>query len=1698
MTARHTGAPRAAARRRERGVALPLVLAVLVCLIAVAIPFSLSMRHEQGGVNWRTSDDAARRTALAVRDLALARLGESAPDRDPTPWSDPPDELALDLEQAALALGIDDLGPRGRLLSAELEDQSGRIDLNAANLLLVARLLGMQTTLAGKLTPEDRQVRLADGDFLQERGFLWIDGEITRYERREGSTVHDLLRPAVVPGIWEPALMAFEPREHAAGEVVIDFRAWMVAAWLFKAAPGFEARFDTLLQPFAVERFGHGVLQPAQRARLERFAAVLPLDGDRARFGNPQRVLSEIVGGQTRELRIEQGHFAGRGMIAKVTPYGGDPEYAFVLRSSHRDDGAALLLEMPLLLSAQPGQAQVEFLLPRPVNVNSASRETLLLLLEGLKMRGASRGVDRAAAERVADRIIAARPLTGMASLFAILDLMVEREKSLDGEQRVAILVNAEHSGCYDLDYATAPFCWASDGVVEVRAAASLNYELNGRERARAFLRELVATAGAGRSVRVLQTQRDFEEPWRISRRAREWTTFPENLNVFTGGVGSALPQSRLPAMAQPRSRFPSEESHEAGARLATAWYDLQGPPIDRTWHMDGRRDDVDSKDPEGWRVADGVLAFDPGGGGGGLSIALSQNLSGTERPKPFGVSLWWNPGDDLGSEQVLFDWKCNGAALNPDLSDRVRLRLVGGRLEFEVNDAFLRASDQDLYTSKIVYDFTDGLLLEGDTWYHVTAFCRGNRAGQMSLWVDGKPRGKWSHYARLAGSFTASSTGSSRLSLDVARLAEGTAKFPPRGAVRLGSEVVEYSAVSGGTLTVARDDDDRFGGLRPAPSTQQSQAASSGAGVSGANHPSSEGVELYGYSARLASDVPAGNVTLGADGLPEWGVAKVSSSMAKVAVTMSVQQPGGGGGGPPQPIELGRGFDADVTTIDVVKLDGGQLADDGPLLKGGGYAALVSYYFGRITARDDQNNQTGDLDTYQSTTSSWIQGIEVIHYGSCSGGQLRNVRRGQALASELSKTDFAEFNTTAAPGTSTIYRFLERHAFVVRPSKEVFAGYAPTDFTVLVVPLSVVVTGSPNRTLLVPESVANDDDLPEMAQIESTTTEGAFDPTEWIRYDAIVQDQNGAWNLLRADPKRIHTAAEAAYGWNRPAGRSDAWDPSNNTNDFLFAVASNPAGFGESDAAYEDLLEALNDESLLGGNPDGNTGSGSPHALAFRGVLDTGWKDKRHDAGAEVFPVFRTARTGPRPGRHDEVTIVGSANERPERHFINYAWCQDSAEDHPGACHVALLTASGVRYVETPGLGISGTSAANVAANITWYAESRNFARLLKFPSGELPSRWDGSSTLTIGGAAGATGGGRAKVDEVRLFAAEDPQPILAHGLHQLTRDLSATESNRFEINDDALRFPHDGAGQIGATPQLHTDACVWQIGDEYLLCGERQMGRPVVQEIAPDGRLRFSGADDFFAAGFHAAGETAQVLPWLAMTRLNSGLSASDSRIELHDAGGFPRRGCVLIDQEVIAYTDLDGSGGAPALYVPTFLADPDGRTSGGDGEAAFRGRYGSPAMTHAADAIVMFWPYRYPDGYAERADLPELAALELPFAARRALWHAFTWSERQGDPLVRLVAQARVRGRGGFAADPALDPDFFVFDRPGTREQPNRIDRQGDLLLLRFLVDYREGAWDPVDFTGNAWKRAPLLELVAVEYLADRVVERHEETR
>jgi hypothetical protein len=522
---------------------------------------------------------------------------------------------------------------------------------------------------------------------------------------------------------------------------------------------------------------------------------------------------------------------------------------------------------------------------------------------------------------------------------------------------------------------------------------------------------------------------------------------------------------------------------------------------------------------------------------------------------------------------------------------------------------------------------------------------------------------------------------------------------------------------------------------------------------------------------------------------------------------------------------------------------------------------------------------------------------------------------------------------------------------------------------------------------------------------------------------------------------------------------------------------------------------------------------------LAFRGVLGT--KSVEHGGSAKLYPVFRVQRNSggmshdALPGRYDEVTIVTPQSTTPaERFIINYSWCGQFCEGWQNYqySHVAFLAQEvSKRIVYTPDLGLNISDPTGAAANWTHLADSRNFTRMLKHPSGELPSLWDGSGQLTIGGdsnaatstggsgsgggggGGGGSGGDGAKIDEVRVFGCNEPESLYPQAMWILSTEVPVGEEKTVAMYGDAIRVPHGTIGGLSNGAALHDDACVLQIGDDFLVGTNRTAGLPMTQKLA-DGARNYFGLDP----GYHSVGDPVQVLPWLVMSRLSSPLQADEPMVSIADGKGFPRRGNILIDREILAYTDLNTGDQGTQLYVPSTMHVLRAGSTRQRGEPVFRGRFGTGASAHQTDAVVFWWPNRYEDGYVPRVDIPEMATLELPVAARRGLFHSVTWREQTNGAGPELVLTARVQGRGNFAADPDTDPDLFFFEKAGTPEQPNLINRQGDLLLLRFNVRYRSGAINTTDFTGNGWKRAPLLQMVGVDYVAEPVVETHEEAR
>ena len=205
--------------------------------------------------------------------------------------------------------------------------------------------------------------------------------------------------------------------------------------------------------------------------------------------------------------------------------------------------------------------------------------------------------------------------------------------------------------------------------------------------------------------------------------------------------------------------------------------------------------------------------------------------------------------------------------------------------------------------------------------------------------------------------------------------------------------------------------------------------------------------------------------------------------------------------------------------------------------------------------------------------------------------------------------------------------------------------------------------------------------------------------------------------------------------------------------------------------------------------------------------------------------------------------------------------------------------------------------------------------------------------------------------------------------------------------------------------------------------------------------------------------------------------------------DATGFPFSGFVLVDQEVIGY-DRREEG---ILSMPRYRPYGEGRPGG-----LFRGRFGTKPAEHYEGALVYLLPVRYPDFYTPGADAPEEKCFTFGIEAPGAFYGDVDWIEESCGEGADLVVLARVGGRGSWAEDPARSKEIFFFEDPRGGKRRNAVMRQGDLIELRVFTRYGTGAFDPLDFSANGWKRSPLLRALSVEYAEPTVVFRHDEWR
>ncbi|MCE9582932.1 MAG: hypothetical protein K8T20_10590 [Planctomycetes bacterium] len=131
---------------KRRGFALIMVIVVSVALMAIAIPFAISMRHQERGAQGGLDRAQARYAAVAGRNHALAGVvrghewmeeGKAAAPFN-TPYADGPEEFQVTWSGSVPARTEED--GTGRLRGGILQDEQGKVNVRTAPQAVIDRV----------------------------------------------------------------------------------------------------------------------------------------------------------------------------------------------------------------------------------------------------------------------------------------------------------------------------------------------------------------------------------------------------------------------------------------------------------------------------------------------------------------------------------------------------------------------------------------------------------------------------------------------------------------------------------------------------------------------------------------------------------------------------------------------------------------------------------------------------------------------------------------------------------------------------------------------------------------------------------------------------------------------------------------------------------------------------------------------------------------------------------------------------------------------------------------------------------------------------------------------------------------------------------------------------------------------------------------------------------------------------------------------------------------------------------------------------------------------------------------------------------------------------------------------------------------------------------------------------------------------
>ncbi len=1653
------------------GVAFILVLSILLGLLVLAAPFITVALNDNAISESAIAEAQAEAGARSIAEFAahaLERTTEARerarggdPDQDifATPEWDTEPEVTLNLDLTDKA-GRPLLGQqnqpllyrrnvRGEIWDLKVRDEQTWPHLWTAPPFLIAASLG-RTVTTGDLTDADAVISVESATgFPAENGAIWIDGERITYSKRDGTTFTGCSRGVLGGG---------KARKHKAETFVLDDRSREIAMVPFRS-PRANGGWREPLHATAAKEvtlFGEGVLTPVDVDRLGREFTTRSWKITADPFGPGQTLAGPIdPTADTTDgfkIRVRGNDGINAGTVVRISD-GVNTEYGFVVNSQRGGPGsiATITLAEPTKNPYAEGIAGVAPLIRHPVNVNTASRDTLRRVLEGVQITGGRRDAGKTfrvtspAAELFADGLISARPIKNVEQLRdTIVAIQQGNELVIDAGQMAAVFRNAVDAGDWSLGQSTVPFSFSSHDYYRIETAAVVN-DKSGRERARREITELTRVAASGPIVMRLDTQAQFEEQIFRARQARYTTTFPKPVERVDQQSPNQIPASRIPRMlvfagqTDRKGVFGSET--EGDVRL---WPARAAGFSGYMEHFDGQayqtpdNIDVAKIDPEGWLLANGphILRLRDGGqaggggGGGGDRMFGGRGQGGRRRgggrgrgqnpgaflsqagANPIRVDMWVRPEGSAAGRMVFYD------LVGADPDQRITLsRENDGTIRVKMRDRTIdNPNDNFEEACETVFTPPPGLW-KADTWYNVGCSYRSCKPEDLAIWWDGFKRGE----ARFS-SVLASNMSKTDMSFSVERAED----WPVSGACWIGREVVEFQR-AGSSFTVIQY-----------PGT----SGVTGRGRRGTypiDHAAGEFVQLFGYST-LADTVdnkggiaiPRGGAKLATD-LGSFNVAQFQGNDTQV---LNNSGPGGGPGGPGgiafEVLDPGRpnGDQLQLTAL-------GGNADLSGFQTGGGYIIILSVPPVGVPTGVTLPAAHAELAYYSSRSGNTLLGIQPVP---------NPVNPALAQAAALGNIAFTTTRTKhyirIAGGAATSPRFSA------------------------VFPISVILTGA--KGYLTPQAAQGGSQYNTRAEFLSLGTPDysniSSHKVEWIRYHHVDESKSA---FLCDEVPLLSSTVELIRA-------------------VLLAQAAQGGGTQIPNASGPGI--AVNVLQMRGQEGTDIFGYTTPGSSSL------------HTTNEDVTPVFHVVQHpgigfipptqpngqpvpvpgAPAPGWGDSVTIESPGGAIRKRSDVT--WSKN------GRVSLGESLNNDFTQQRLPGEGV--------------VQDRTDYLRLLKFPSGELP--------LIAAGAKGRAGGDvegsatmNGHVDEVRVAPFQADRFIVwdqgAMGLSS-TGTGGSTATVVSGIDETTDEIPICNCEWLGSQPQAppptppfvvlpdgrqvyfdqelsglpNNDAGLIQVDDEiiaYRQIGTSKKGGPALLQC----QRGFMGT----TAQKHGFGTNCVFLDFVPVTMLNNALQGSSRQLDVASTANFPTNGgLLLVDNELMHFTEILGPN---TLRMPPIL-DEKGEEKGG----VFRGRFGTTASAHDNQAIVVEIPFRYWDRYAESQDNPELSYFGFAVNAPGAYFDSFGYEERRPSNNVQIVALVRTEPDVPWTTDMSrMPPGLMRFEEGMPNKQPHAIHKHGSSLEARFYFRFLGNSFDPVNLTQHEWKTSPELLSTEVRY-------------